>query len=82
MGYWSRTKTKYAIMVLPLWGDLSVAGLTGTLSSVGLLRGDVPRCLLVDRARGVLTGWANGYEDGGPFETKREYPVFYFDHKG
>lgn len=76
-GYWSKNKTKYAVMLLP-WGDLSPAGMFGSLSNTGLLV-RAPRCYVIDRAANEIRGWANGYEDGGHLETKREFPVMYFD---
>jgi len=76
-GYWSQNKTKYAVMVLP-WGDLSVAGMHGTLATTGLLV-KAPRCHLTDRMTQEIRGWAAGYEDGGHLVTKREFPVMYFD---
>ena len=81
LGYWTKTKSKFAIMVLPLTGDLGATGVAvGTLYSIGLVS-NAPRCFNVNKATHTITGWAKGYEDGGPLVTKREFPVVYFDHK-
>jgi hypothetical protein len=77
LGFWSKSKTKYAVILLP-WGDLTPAGMVGTLSNTGLL-GNPPSCYIVDRMSQEIRGWAQGYEDGGPLVTKREFPVMYFD---
>lgn len=76
-GYWSKNKTKYAVMLLP-WGNLAPAGMLGSLVNTGLLV-RAPRCYLVDRMTQEIKGWAAGYEDGGEQVTRREFPVMYFD---
>lgn len=80
LGYWSKTRTRYAIMVFPFWGDISMTGLHGTLASVGLVS-NAPKCVRVSRSTQEILGWHKGYEDGGPLVTKREFPVVYFDRK-
>ena len=80
LGYWPKDKTRYPVIVLPL-GDLKAAGLQGTLLGTSL-RKTVPKCYVVTRPTPdtkVISGWAKGYEDGGPLVTKREFPVMYFD---
>ncbi|OIW24660.1 hypothetical protein CONLIGDRAFT_102221 [Coniochaeta ligniaria NRRL 30616] len=77
LGYWSKNKTRYVVKLLP-WGDLAPAGLSGTLKGTDLLD-KPPKCYTTDRATGEITGWAEGYEDGGRLVTKREFPVMYFD---
>ncbi|KAB5582892.1 hypothetical protein GE09DRAFT_284532 [Coniochaeta sp. 2T2.1] len=79
LGYWSKNKTRYAVMVLP-WGSLEPFGLQDTLKETGLLS-STPKCYTVDKATREITGWAEGYEDGGRLVTKREFPVMYFDGK-
>ncbi|KAK4236005.1 hypothetical protein C8A03DRAFT_36110 [Achaetomium macrosporum] len=79
---------KCPVLILP-WGDTSPAGLHGTLASTGLFdnpTGDgrqlgvpkLPKCYIYDEedghVKGIL-GWARGYEAGGPFEKRREFPV-------
>jgi len=81
LGYWTKTKSKFAIVVLPLTGSVGVTShASGSLHSIGLLP-NAPRCFTVNKATHTITGWAKGYEDGGPLVTKREFPVVYFDHK-
>ncbi len=80
LGYWSKTKTKYAIMVCPFWGDISVTGLPGDLASIGLVA-NAPKCVRVRKSTQEILGWAREYEDGGALVSKREFPVVYFDRK-
>lgn len=82
LGYWAKTKQKFPVIVLPL-GDLKAAGLKGKLLETSLKK-TIPRCYVVTRPTPdtkVISGWAKGYEDGGPLVTKREFPVMYFDDK-
>jgi hypothetical protein len=78
LGYWSKDRSKYGVLVLP-WGDLSTVGLGGTLATTNLLAKNVPKCYNVDRSTQKIIGWAKGYEDDGPLITRREFPVMYFD---
>ncbi len=70
LGYWSKTKTKYAIMVFPFLGGLEVCGMHGNLASVGLVA-NAPRCVRVKRSTQEILGWAKGYEDGGVLNIHR-----------
>ncbi|KAK4034846.1 hypothetical protein C8A01DRAFT_48843 [Parachaetomium inaequale] len=78
---------KCPVLVLP-WGDISAAGLMGTLADTGIFREatddgkplgpKLPKCYVYREARGRVVGimgWAKGYENGGPLERKREFPV-------
>jgi hypothetical protein len=79
---------KCPVLILP-WGDVSPAGLHGTLAGTGIfhdLAGDgrqlgvpkLPKCYTYDEEDGHIKGilgWARGYEAGGPLEKKREFPV-------
>jgi hypothetical protein len=78
---------KCPVLVLP-WGDISPAGLRGTLADTGIFREatddgkplgpKLPKCYVYREARGRVVGimgWAKGYENGGPLERKREFPV-------
>jgi hypothetical protein len=76
LGYWSKNKTNYGVLVLP-WDDLSACGLSGHLKYTGLLS-RAPKCYRIT-ADGDIAGWAEGYEDDGPLVTKRDFPVMYFD---
>jgi hypothetical protein len=78
LAYWSKTKLRFAVIILP-WGDLLPStGMQGTLLGTGLLERP-PKCYTIDRVTREITGWAEGYEDGGRLVTKREFPVMYFD---
>ncbi|SPO04118.1 uncharacterized protein DNG_06801 [Cephalotrichum gorgonifer] len=67
-----------AVMVLPrgCFGDPSLAevGVRRSLAKSPLL-GSVPKCYCVCPDTGAITGWADGYEDGGPLVDMREFPV-------
>lgn len=79
---------KCPVLILP-WGDISQAGLTGTLADTGIFReftedgrplgvSKLPKCYVYREAGGHVVGirsWAKGYEEGGPLEKKREFPV-------
>ncbi|KAH6842647.1 hypothetical protein B0I37DRAFT_200940 [Chaetomium sp. MPI-CAGE-AT-0009] len=79
---------KCPVLILP-WDDVSPAGLMGTLADTGIFREisedgrplgvpKPPKCYVYREVDGRIAGiksWANGYEDGGPFEKKREFPV-------
>lgn len=76
------------VLILP-WGDTSPVGLAGTLADTGIFSEVTedgqptgipkpPKCYVYSEHAGVITGirgWAKGYEDGGPLERKREFPV-------
>jgi len=79
LSYWAVERRDYVVLILP-WGELEPAGLSGTLAATGLLS-STPRCYRLDPVTGEISGWANGYQDGGPNVHKREFPVFYFDGK-
>ncbi|KAK3292376.1 uncharacterized protein B0H64DRAFT_419673 [Chaetomium fimeti] len=79
---------KYPVLILP-WDDISPAGLMGTLADTGIFRETSedgrplgvpkpPKCYVYREVDGRIAGiksWAKGYEDGGPLERKREFPV-------
>ncbi|KAL1884054.1 hypothetical protein Daus18300_000163 [Diaporthe australafricana] len=66
-----------AVMVLPA-DDLDKVGLSGHLSDTVLLTQKAkPQCFSYSGER--ITGWAQGYEDGGPFVNKRWLPCLHFD---
>ena len=79
LAYWVPDKKLYAVILLP-WGDLGRAGMRGTLASSGLMT-KPPKCYVVDRITNEIKGWATGFENGGPYERRREFPVMYFDGK-
>ncbi|EAQ84759.1 hypothetical protein CHGG_08773 [Chaetomium globosum CBS 148.51] len=79
---------KCPVMILP-WDDITPAGLMGKLADTGIFRETSedgrplgvpkpPKCYVYREEGGRITGiksWAKGYEDGGPLERKREFPV-------
>ncbi|KAK4149041.1 hypothetical protein C8A00DRAFT_19230 [Chaetomidium leptoderma] len=79
---------KCPVLILP-WGDLSPAGVIGTLVGTGIFREvtangktmglpKLPKCYAYDVVDNTVTGirgWEKGYEIGGPLEKKREFPV-------
>jgi hypothetical protein len=80
---------RFPVLILP-WGDLSPAGLVGTLAETGLFKettedGEslkLPRCYIYHEMNGEIVGikgWAKGYERGGHNERKREFPVLCID---
>jgi hypothetical protein len=78
LAYWAKEKRYYAVIMLPLQGDLAVAGLPGhTLQSIRLMKKGAPKCFHVEKNE--IIDWTPGFEDGGPMEAKREFPVMYFD---
>lgn len=76
LGYWSKNKTKYGVLVLP-WRDLAPCGIAGYLKNTNLLA-RAPKCYVISED-GEIEGWAPGFEDGGPLVTKRDFPVMYYD---
>lgn len=88
-----RGEVKYPALILPL-GDLTPAGVKGTLAATGIFRGfsdggkqpgmpDLPKCYEYERVDGRIAGirgWATGYGAGGPLVKKREFPVLYVDN--
>ncbi|KAJ4303867.1 hypothetical protein N0V88_001464 [Collariella sp. IMI 366227] len=86
--YVASGEPKCPVLVLP-WGDMAPTGLRGTLADTGIFREvsedgkqlavpKLPKCYVYEevdgRVRGIK-GWAAGYEDGGPMERRREFPV-------
>jgi hypothetical protein len=72
LAYWKKDKKNYAVMILP-WGSLERAGMNGSLSSTGLLQ-KAPTCYIVDPITQQISGWNPEVPD-----TRREFPVLYFD---
>jgi hypothetical protein len=72
LAYWKKDKKNYIVMILP-WGSLECAGMHGSLSTTGLLQ-RAPTCYRVDIITGQIAGWNPEVE-----ETRREFPVLYFD---
>lgn len=82
------SKPKCPVLILP-WGQLASAGLACMLGDTGIFgdaTGDecpskmrrLPKCYLYSKVDGRITGirgWVKGYEDGGPQEWNRKFPV-------
>ncbi|KAM0198449.1 hypothetical protein ACHAPI_003972 [Fusarium lateritium] len=76
--YWKSGKKWYAALILP-WGSFGGFGWNMSLQSTGIIK-KVPKCYLFDRNNPQATPeWAEDYRPGGPYYSKREYPVMYFD---
>jgi len=73
LGYWRTDKKYYPVMILP-WGNLSSAGMNGSLSETGLFDGVVPKCYRFDPITKQIAGW-----NPEVHEYKREFPGLYFD---
>ncbi|KAI1204323.1 uncharacterized protein F4807DRAFT_337277 [Annulohypoxylon truncatum] len=69
----------YPVMVLG-WDSQNGSGLKDSdLNATGLLKKKAkpPNCYTYDSRK--ITGWAPGYEDGGPKVRFRKFPVMFFD---
>lgn len=82
LGVWGR-QGWYAVVLLPRGPDFgdprfSSTGIPGTLRNTRLLK-KVPPCYKYTPGNSKLSGWAKGYEDGGPLVTERRFPVIFFD---
>ncbi|KAM0227481.1 hypothetical protein ACHAP5_012170 [Fusarium lateritium] len=76
--YWKSGKKWYAALILP-WGSFGGFGWNMSLQSTGIIK-KVPKCYLFDRNNPqAIPEWADDYRPGGPYYSKREYPVMYFD---
>lgn len=84
LAFW-RGLGRVAVIVLPrgCFGDPSFGevGLDGSslAEDTDLLEKDVPECYRVSPETRKITGWQDGYEDGGEKVRERKYPVMYFD---
>ena len=75
----------YLCLIVPWNGDdarrFKLSVLHRGIKSLGLLDTKqvfLPKCYIIDRKRGTITGWAEGYEDGGTKESEREFPALFF----
>ncbi|KAI1453336.1 hypothetical protein F4805DRAFT_470139 [Annulohypoxylon moriforme] len=69
----------YPVMILG-WDSQNGSGLKDSdLNATGLLKKKAkpPNCYTYDSRK--ITGWAPGYEDGGPKVKFRKFPVMFFD---
>jgi len=69
--HWPDDGKFYLVQVLG-WDKASLRGL-------GLLADNMrPLCYVIDSKNQSIRGWAEGYEDDGPMEEDREFPVLFF----
>lgn len=68
---------EHALVILPL-GSFKAIGLDSHICSTGLLERSRLKCHDTDPETKDYI-WSKGYEDGGPKEFERKYPVLYFD---
>jgi len=72
---WFRGDGFYAALMLPL-GSFAAAGVVGDIDSMDCLKA-APKCYR--RSKGHISGWADGYEDGGPKVRERRFPMMYIE---
>jgi hypothetical protein len=80
LGFWRSRSAKYQtgwypVVVLPT-GDFEPVGMRGKIADTDLVK-HIPVCYKSEKKS--ILGWAGGYEDGGPFITKRKFPVMWFE---
>jgi hypothetical protein len=79
LAYWRGASPGwYAVVVLPL-DNFEALGISGTISNTSLTKNHIPVCYESDQKTRTISGWAEGYEDGGAKVTMRKFPVMYFD---
>jgi hypothetical protein len=67
----------YAVVLLPT-GDFATAGISGSIKDTGLVKHpNRPACYLFNLITNTFSGWSDGYQDGGPFVSRRRFPVMY-----
>ncbi|UPL00067.1 hypothetical protein LCI18_011001 [Fusarium solani-melongenae] len=74
--YWRMLKKWAAAMVLPL-ENLERFGVEDSIESLGLLK-SLPSCYTYDSLAKTFQ-WSEGYEAGGKYVSKREFPVMFFN---
>ncbi|KAI8652269.1 hypothetical protein NCS57_01290000 [Fusarium keratoplasticum] len=76
LAFWESSKQWVPVLLLPMT-DLERVGVSGSLDSLGLAE-ILPICYDQDSLTGEHT-WRDGYKDGQPFVTEREFPAMYFE---
>ncbi|KHO00377.1 uncharacterized protein MAM_01155 [Metarhizium album ARSEF 1941] len=77
---WHRDNRNYAVIILP-YGSFEPVGIPDmSILGTGLLEKGRRKSHAVDAMTGDYV-WSSGYEDGGPREHEREYPVIFFDNR-
>ncbi|KAH6876824.1 hypothetical protein B0T10DRAFT_448125 [Thelonectria olida] len=74
--YWKKSKQFFAVLCLPMQ-NMDYVGICGSIESMGLLE-HLPECYAYDPQTKTFS-WKQGYEDGEPRVSRREFPVMYFD---
>ncbi|KAI8650559.1 hypothetical protein NCS57_01390000 [Fusarium keratoplasticum] len=74
--YWRMLKKWTAAIVLPL-ENLERFGVKDSIESLGLLK-SLPSCYTYDSLAKTFQ-WSEGYEAGGKYISKREFPVMFFN---
>lgn len=72
---WYRGDGFYAALMLPL-GSFATVGVLGDIDGMDCLKA-APKCYR--RSKGHISGWADGYEDGGPKVRERRFPIMYLE---
>ncbi|SPO05195.1 uncharacterized protein DNG_07881 [Cephalotrichum gorgonifer] len=86
-GYWAKARNWYGVLVLPrskFFDDPSFESLNLPEELAGTYLSDhIPDCYHSSKQSedGVRTliDWEDGFEDGGPFVSERQFPVLFFD---
>ncbi|KAJ4328656.1 hypothetical protein N0V84_000846 [Fusarium piperis] len=74
--YWRVLKKWTAALILPL-ENLDKVGVPESIEDLGLLK-SLPPCYTYDSTAKTIR-WSKGYEAGGKFISKREFPVMFFN---
>ncbi|KAJ4328992.1 hypothetical protein N0V84_000564 [Fusarium piperis] len=77
LAFWQSSKQWVPVLLLPMT-DLPQVGVSGSIDSLGLADEMLPICYDQDSLTGERK-WRDGYEDGQPLVTEREFPVIYFE---
>ncbi|KAM0425801.1 hypothetical protein ACHAPT_009052 [Fusarium lateritium] len=76
LAFWEYSKEWIPVLILPM-KDLEKVGVQGTLESLNLAD-LLPICYDQDALTSERT-WREGYKDGQPLVTEREFPAIYFE---
>ena len=70
-GYWKTNRTWYAVLLLPT-GGFDAVGMSSKIADTDLVE-YIPRCYRSNRRTKEILGWETGFEDGGPYVTRRRF---------
>ncbi|KAL6365923.1 hypothetical protein LRP88_00506 [Fusarium phalaenopsidis] len=76
LAFWESSKQWIPVLLLPMT-DFERVGVSGSLDSLGLAE-ILPICYDQDSLTGERT-WRDGYKNGQPLVTEREFPAIYFE---